>query len=212
MQAPSKSKAWKNDDLDLQQADLVKEPSQQLVGKESDSQTDGEYQAIPKKLKTRETKTGQLSARDESEEPLEFSKAGQDSALNVNGATAEDDANWLKSRTGQLLGLDEDQHEAAVPQPHVNRASSAESAGEVADTDQDRPDAAESPPTPVEEQPKAAVDETEAQIRNTKRLFLRNLPYKITEEALVDEFSPFGHLEEVCQILLWSTLLLHDEP
>lgn len=209
MQAPSKSKSWKNDDVELQQQETETEAPQATTTIANESQSDDEYQSIKKKSKTRQTKVTQ---RDASEEPLEFGKTRKDSAASIEDTTVQDDSNWLKSKTGNLLGLkqeENDDHEEADTQDQNLQSSSAEGRDEAEPENLTRrPAAAE---TGNEEQPDGSADTVEAQIRASKRLFLRNLPFTITEEALVDEFSSFGTIEEVCGKLCLFLVLLHDE-
>lgn len=205
MQAPSKSKAWKNDDLDIQQEpakdDTTKDRMQE--NEEEGEQSADEYQSIPKKRKAGKHQDESLADREGSEEPLEFPENRQSRPISGSQAT-QDDSNWLKSKTGHLLGLDEeeqqDDNDGVIGFAPTARDSSAESGSEgpaIAKVDK-TPGKADSPLMPVEEATEQVVDGTEAQIRASKRLFLRNLPFTITEEALMDEFARFGQLEEVC--------------
>lgn len=208
MQAPLKSKSWMNEvDTDIQeepQAMAVQPPAV------DEGQSDEEYQAVPKKQKAVEDQIIQRDTRDESEEPLTFSNVAR-SHGSSNGFAAGDDTNWLKSRTGQLLGLEE-QDEAHTTKFDVAKLS--------ADTDDGSDNEVKDSSLPTKPIPAASINRSkedtsqlEAQIRSSKRLFLRNLPFTITEEALMDEFSSFGSLEEVrCDRILSAIHnLLHDE-
>ncbi|KAL1854570.1 Multiple RNA-binding domain-containing protein 1 [Paecilomyces lecythidis] len=121
------------------------------------------------------------------------------------------DADWLRSKTSRLLGLldDEEQaeHEAA---PLSSRFEPVEDD----DDDEDGPqsggvalDNAASMPTadadggadadadtPANQ---AEIDANVELIRNSARLFVRNLPYDATEADLDPIFSPFGKIEEI---------------
>ena len=61
----------------------------------------------------------------------------------------------------------------------------------------------ESKPTSTEQNDEQSIDPTtepstpEDKIREHGRLFIRNLPFKTTEDALRERFSSFGPLEEV---------------
>jgi multiple RNA-binding domain-containing protein 1 len=200
MQAPSKSKSWKNDDFDGTQEEK-EEISAKSKGQEkkvlpADDESDDEYQAISKKQKRLAVHASIAGNLEESEEPMDFKSKDQSSVPEVG---VQDDSNWLKSKTGQLLGLDGDEEKDAnaISRPR-RRSSSAESAVKRVETDANDVDAADTPPTPIEEIDEQPMDDVEKQIRNSKRLFLRNLPFTITEEALVDSFSTFGQVEEVC--------------
>jgi multiple RNA-binding domain-containing protein 1 len=202
MQAPSKSKAWKNDDLEFQQeeaAPAVQPVVQPVAEDEEGGQSDDEYQPIVKKQKSSGSQSNQNGGREESEEPLEFGKPAKAGKARADSASGQDDSNWLKSRTGQLLGLDDEQaDDGVVDQPRVDRSSSAEGADQTANSGHDETKITDSAPASTEEKRGEAVDEVETQIRNSKRLFLRNLPFTITDDALTGEFSPFGEIEEVC--------------
>jgi multiple RNA-binding domain-containing protein 1 len=195
MKAPSKHKSWANE-TELGVRNAPKERAKEPIA-EDGPQSDEEYQSISKKHKARQEQAiVNAIAREESEEPLEFPSAGQAKA--TNGASVEDDTNWLKSRTGALLGLEEDQEEQASKERHIRHKPSTVSAEpEVDGTDQELGEATVSPLTPNDDSTHGNNDEAETQIRSSKRLFLRNLPFTITEEALMDEFSTFGSLEEV---------------
>lgn len=113
------------------------------------------------------------------------------------GPVTDDD--WLRSRTNRVLELVEDDE--------IPLASTAPVA--VAQTPAAQPRApAEPSPVAVEAQPKpqpsaeeqadttAAPDE-EDKIRETGRLYLRNLHYEVTEDEIREQFSKHGALEEV---------------
>ncbi|KIW08564.1 uncharacterized protein PV09_00529 [Verruconis gallopava] len=191
MQAPSKSKSWKDDDVDLLQERNDQQPVQPSADVEN--QSDDEYQPVPKKHKAVASAAGS-ELREESEEPLEFPSVAK-TKLKPDNAGADNDESWLQSRTGQLLSLEEEEEdEATLARRNKQRSSSAESVPKAVDTDQEQSNNPASPPTPVDQD---GEDANEAQIRESKRLFLRNLPFSITEEALMEEFSKFGRLEEV---------------
>lgn len=199
MQPPSKNKSWKNDDFDGTQEGkaerLVKDKGKGKKLPAEDGESDDEYQAISKKQKRMAAHTSTAGDREGLEESLKFESQNPSSAPE---ADRQDDSNWLKSKTGQLLGLDGDEEANADANSHPRRrSSSAESAVGGVELDAKADDTADTPPTPVEEMNEQPMDDAEKQIRNSKRLFLRNLPFTITEEALTDQFSTFGPVEEV---------------
>jgi multiple RNA-binding domain-containing protein 1 len=131
-------------------------------------------------------------------------------ALAVNGGDAMEDVqsmpaveqgpvsdvDWLRSRTNRVLELVEDDEilsttptvpQVAAPPTHVPAAPS--------------PDVVEAQPetqSPVEEQADtAAAPDEEDKIRETGRLYLRNLHYEVTEDEIREQFSKHGALEEV---------------
>ncbi|KAI9761314.1 MAG: Dynein light chain [Chaenotheca gracillima] len=116
-------------------------------------------------------------------------------------APASSDADWLRSRTSRLLGLvddDEDAQPRQLPEESGDSRTELEStrhnAAEVVDgEDRGNPDLVTDPTEPEETQ---VTDENLAQIQQSSRLFVRNLPYTATEEDLRQHFSNFGELEE----------------
>ena len=56
------------------------------------------------------------------------------------------------------------------------------------------------------------MDADEITIRESNRLFLRNLPYKATEEDLREHFAAYGELEEVSRTQFpRRQCIFHDE-
>ncbi|PGH12928.1 hypothetical protein AJ80_06533 [Polytolypa hystricis UAMH7299] len=112
---------------------------------------------------------------------------------------AKTDDDWLRSRTSRLLDLAEDEDEDPRPIP-PRKAVSIESdesdrKGANKPNTEDMPAVSESrEDSPVEVKP---FDPNLDMIRNTGRLFVRNLPYHITEKDLEPVFSPFGKVEEL---------------
>lgn len=111
------------------------------------------------------------------------------------------DADWLRSKTSRLLGLlDEDeqaefnatsQQKAVAPTETVSGSNLDSRTAEVQKTvlqvDTTAEQAAEAP----------EVDTNVDLIRDSARLFVRNLPYDATEADLEPVFAPFGKIEEV---------------
>jgi hypothetical protein len=185
-----------NEDGDMVEEKAHEQKTQPIA--EEEGQSDTEYQSIPKKRKARGV--ADSGPQEGSEEPLEFAGNVQTKSGGLNRTATGDDTDWLKLRTGQLLGLDENQDGDGQGAHRIRQPASSDSEVPGAeDTDQGQTEAASSPPTPVDDHPGADTDVVESQIRSSKRLFLRNLPFTITEEALMDEFSPSGRLEEVRQ-------------
>lgn len=187
------------DDQNLASTDSTKSAiavAEELVSEDSDE----ELQTISKRPK-------QSSAEDmEEEEPphTTTTDAPRVSDAQDNGPSGlpSSDADWLRSRTNRLLDLNnsskrdaaEDTVEAPRPQSHQTEA---ELFGDsAAKTDDKRPlDHAE---TNIAVPDPSETDSTESKIRESMRLFLRNLSYKTTEDDLRTAFSVFDSLEEVC--------------
>lgn len=107
-----------------------------------------------------------------------------------------DDMDWMRSRTSRLLGLvdDDEEHEKATGSRPLSEPASPISA--VA-----KP--AQEPTPPPEEGTNIDGDEEDTgppelkAIRESSRLFLRNLPYSAQEEDLQALFAQKGSLQEV---------------
>lgn len=124
------------------------------------------------------------------------------------------DEDWIRSRTSRLLGLvddDEDEEmaletgaaarDSPVAEKAANRASAAVADATIkADGPDDPPQSTESDQAgDSAEHDMPMVDATEEQsnsIRETGRLFLRNLSYQIKEEDLDTLFAPYGQIQE----------------
>jgi multiple RNA-binding domain-containing protein 1 len=206
-QPPSKTSIWANGDTQLNEAPAfaAEETVPEVVVPEDES--DDEYQVISKKPKIAEEPATtpaapQTTAAESSVTEIQLETAdGGDAMEDVQGAPAVEqgpvsDADWLRSRTNRVLELIEDDEapsataivpQAPAPQPHVPAQSS--------------PDVVESQPEPkpsAEEQADtAAAPDEEDKIRETGRLYLRNLHYEVTEDEIREQFSKHGALEEV---------------
>ncbi|KAF2139999.1 uncharacterized protein K452DRAFT_327905 [Aplosporella prunicola CBS 121167] len=203
MQPPSKQKAWANDDLQVDHTLARPEDAKVDTVQAPEGGSDDEYQTVQKK--TRRAK----SPPNPSVSELEPTPAQQPAeAEAIDGVDQEDeqpvdaqpmsDADWLRSRTSRMLGLvDDDEDEAVRPsKPASVEASNFSDADEEPqqgdDIDmKDASDVAE----PTEDH--VPVDPTVDSIRSTGRLFLRNLPYSVSEEDIREHFKSMGALEEV---------------
>jgi multiple RNA-binding domain-containing protein 1 len=166
----------------------------------------------PKKVRVREpaadvdAEKPQAMEVDKSDEHLkEDTSAQEDAEATQEEAGPVSDSDWLRSKTSRLLGLlDEDeqaefdQHKAAEPaepqSPDVEESRTAvfEDARPqpvVDDAAVEDDDAVETTP----ERPDPNVD----LIRDSARLFVRNLAYDTTDADLQLLFAPFGKLDEV---------------
>jgi len=133
-------------------------------------------------------------------------------------ADATDD-DWLRSRTNRLLDLvDPDDpgfaaraasSVVATTTPQTSESKEPKHTGTTADVDgQDEQNQSASVAT------EDAEDVTK-QVEKTRRLFLRNLSYTVTEDDIREHFSKFGALEEVSiflQVFSTQKLALRDEP
>ncbi|GAD92826.1 pre-rRNA processing protein Mrd1, putative [Paecilomyces variotii No. 5] len=138
-------------------------------------------------------------------------QGGKDEEMAEDPAQAEpkSDADWLRSKTSRLLGLlDEEEqaeHDTAPPPSRFEPVEDddddddgPQSGGVALDNATSIPtadadgDADMATPANQEE-----IDANVELIRNSARLFVRNLPYDATEADLDPIFSPFGKIEEI---------------
>ena len=222
-QPPSKTTIWTNGDTQGVDVGTSAEETVQTVAVPED-ESDNEYQVIAKKAKTVQGPTNPPVVEEHitKDEPTievagpvadagEAMEDVQDAPEAEQGPVS--DADWLRSRTNRVLELVEDDEEpsapvtsarAPSPQPeaeeHVSLAATAEQT---------------EPQQPAEEQVDDAApsEEEENKIRETGRLYLRNLHFEVTEDELREQFSKHGAVEEVSPILVFcdSTAPRNDE-
>ncbi|KAF2737180.1 RNA-binding domain-containing protein [Polyplosphaeria fusca] len=205
MQPPSKTKTWAN--VALQDEPAVK--AKEDVAADTaipEGESDDEYQVIAKKSKTSQTRTHSNT--------VEPSPPRQPAALLENGGAASEpdperttpqevtggreavsDADWLRSHTKRTLEVDGAEGEAKTHASPIF-ASPSEKADTHDDDEQPAKENAVIPRTKDEEIDDAAPSE-EDKIRQTGRLYLRNLSYAVTEDDLRNHFFQHGALEEV---------------
>ncbi|OJD26505.1 hypothetical protein ACJ73_02117 [Blastomyces percursus] len=110
------------------------------------------------------------------------------------------DMDWLRSRTSRLLGLVEDDEEEAGP--GITEIQEIEETDDSNDKSTSRGNAQEAS-RPVQREPPNPSDKNESfdanigQLRETGRLFVRNLLYNASESDLEPLFSPFGKIDEI---------------
>ncbi|RYN33418.1 Multiple RNA-binding domain-containing protein 1 [Alternaria tenuissima] len=208
-QPPSKTSIWANGDTQLNDTSVA--PADEAVPEVAvpEDESDDEYQVISKKPKIAEEPAAvaanpQPTAAEASATELQLEVAdGGDAMEDVQGAPAVEqgpvsDADWLRSRTNRVLELVEDDEapsnatvatvpQETAPQTHVTAASSP---GVVEAQPELQPQAEEQPDN-------AAAPDEEDKIRETGRLYLRNLHYEVTEDEIKEQFSKHGALEEV---------------
>jgi len=192
MQPPSKAKTWKNEQTqDVDEAmPLVEDVTHGAEPPEGGS--DDEYQVVSKKSK-RALEPSKKPARD-SGRPVANSEHAQPPE-NKQKPGPVSDADWLRSRTSRLLGLEDDKDESAKPP--------VEDEDGLPSDDVQRKDTPKSPEPrgdehngqDVDEEGQGDTDENAAPA--TGRLFLRNLSYDVSEDDLRSRFQSFGSLQEV---------------
>jgi multiple RNA-binding domain-containing protein 1 len=215
-QPPSKTSIWANGDTQLNEAPVTaaEEAVPEVAVPEDES--DDEYQVISKKPKIAEepatTSTPIPAEPSTTEVQAEVVEHG-DAMEDVQGAPAVEqgpvsDADWLRSRTNRVLELVEDDEApsttatpaAVPPKPASQPRAPVEPSPDVV---KPQPEAQ---PSAEEQIDTAAAPDEEDKIRETGRLYLRNLHYEVTEDEIREQFSKHGALEEVSYN---SSLLLH---
>lgn len=208
MKPKSKKRSW--EDEERLQADGEKPAEDDhRVAVDAEAASDEEYEEVPRKAKR--TKVEQASAErapsenPPNEPPQTVDTTADDEAVPPTAPVS--DADWARSRTSRLLGLlddDEEEEELSKPVPRPASTASSENGEGVhttsASLQQKTEEKKPSPPPSSVEHPEPVQAETDAEptgVRATMRLFLRNLPYDVQEEALHAEFASYGNLEEV---------------
>lgn len=207
MQPPSKQKAWANEESQMEtQPAAAIETAEEIVIPEGES--DDEYQVLSKKPKTAprqpsveaETVMEPGSLKQE----VEDAQGQGDMSEDLPDAPAEEagpvsDADWLRSRTNRVLDLVEDDEEISLPAVNKENGNISEV---PAQTEAVEAEAMPADTTATQEdQPEDATSREEDKVRQTGRLFLRNLHYDVTEEDLRNQFAKYGPLEEVGHVL-----------
>ncbi|KAI1501164.1 hypothetical protein F5X99DRAFT_383551 [Biscogniauxia marginata] len=184
--------------------------------------SDDEYEALParnKKLPAHENRRmarskpdavnvslqvdkGTVGKEIQEEQPVQDA-TGPDVSTMPEGAGMDDD-NWLRQRTNRLLDLVDDEEvevvltSASAKRPPSKSPVLEDPSHQGAATDEgEHIEDQTTPPNKngaqVEETQNGVIDE----IRQTSRLFVRNLPYSATEDDLRSHFAQYGNLEEV---------------
>lgn len=229
MQPPKKSRTWADDGFNTtvappavsteppQEDDTTELPQRESKRRKIDrsEQAGSITSARPENAhnadSSRDTEqTRELPNQTSVDEGVENETGLNDTPLDIEDENeAKTDADWLRSKTSRLLGLLDDDEQAEMNAPAPERKAESESSDEEADGPaRNIPDASNrkseaQPMEPVEEE----VDTNIEMIRNTGRLFIRNLPYHADEAGLEAVFSPFGKLEEVSHQLTTLTCI-----
>jgi multiple RNA-binding domain-containing protein 1 len=219
-QPPSKAKTWANDDV---QADAGNTQTAEVVEQVEapEGESDDEYQVIAKKPKTTQSaevpppSSHQASngpdapndSQPEAETDEGLVEQNEQSTPAAGGAPVSD-ADWLRSRTNRVLDLVEDDEVPSKP-PATTSSSlpvvdQADDAQEPEEMDVEQIDTAQPETTDVPSE--------EDKIRQTGRLYLRNLHYDVTSDDLREQFSKYGDLEEVSRgIFFFHSKFRYDE-
>lgn len=206
MQPRSKSK--RTDGFQLAgTSDHLPSSGKPIVKDEGDA-SDGEYQSLrtkdnSSKLSRRVADPPQPAANIvQMQESTEDRTSDEPTIpLNDGEATAAptSDADWLRSRTSRLLGLNDDETGEHKIDDDTNGATTFSEAQDVHPQRivQDQEEIRSQQPEEQEAET-PSVDEVEQKIHVSARLYLRNLSYAVTEDDLRKRFTDFGDLQEVC--------------
>jgi multiple RNA-binding domain-containing protein 1 len=218
MQPSSKTKMWANDDTNI--SELAVDHVQDVPAAEGES--DDEYQMITKKAKTTQKVESPAPNPVSVSEPLKkpdmddvehTSNAEDAPGITRDTETAAglvSDSDWLRSRTNRTLDLVGEDEE--IRRPMAESAPTTAPNENIEDVPSLEPQAAED--TSIESQDVATTDAlstAEDKIRQTGRLYLRNLHYDVTSDHLQDHFSKYGSLEEVSAPFIFSVITYNDE-
>lgn len=211
IQQPSKTRTWANDDQIPAPLETDSHSKEQPAEVDGDPQEELTYAQRKKAKMGRDPRensqtsenAGYSPTADEDVQPVpEKDQEEQESQQEDQPQAPVSDSDWLRSKTSRLLGLLDEDEQAAFEQPAapVNDTPAAGS-------DVDMPNAP-SPERPAandsEKAPTAAeVDINIENIRISARLFIRNLSYETRESDLEPLFSPFGKTEEVRLVSLF---------
>lgn len=205
MQPPSKSKSWANDDTQPTAGNAPAEDTvEEAVVPEDES--DNDYQVIAKKPKTvpspnqappdpevtsriPDKRTADNEEQEHTDQPMEENEIAP-----AGGNGPVSDADWLRSRTNRVLDLVDDDEatsrptdERPMPLDDETEAEGPSVSGEVQVVEPEDLNPVEAPTVPSEED----------KIRQTGRLYLRNLHYDVKSDDIEEYFSKYGNLEEV---------------
>lgn len=214
---PRKAKAWENEMVGdgLSKAEDMQEETAAVPEAESDD----EYQAVPKTAKqSRDDAAG--IGQDLAPTPAGYTPNGQqqlDANQNTPGPSVEDlqepasirqgpmsDADWLRSRTSRLLGLVEEA-DVSLTRRQASRDGTAQETQQLHQQEHITEGAKHPVADNETEKVLAASDKQEddttvVAIRNSGRLFLRNLSYAVTQAEIQDIIPAPEHVTEVSTV------------
>ncbi|KAJ4316216.1 Multiple RNA-binding domain-containing protein 1 [Neodidymelliopsis sp. IMI 364377] len=203
-QPPSKTNIWTDGDAQAAAGNsaALGQPIQDVVVPADES--DDDYQVITKKPKTADAPQ-ETEAEAQPTPIVEPVKAVEDTSMQDVGATVHDapttaaadqglttDDDWLRSRTNRLLDLVEDDDVPVVPASAPTKPAAEKRDSPVA-VEQQQPEPTQPVDTPVVD----AAPSEEDKIRETGRLYLRNLHFEVAEDEIRTHFSKYGSLDEV---------------
>jgi multiple RNA-binding domain-containing protein 1 len=205
MQRPSQQKSWINEGMEGVEVAHIS-PAEAATTNDAEEESEGEYQTISKKPKTKKNSEPSIPQAETVAKAGPTPEKLEDPGAEADGPRdGQSDADWLRSKTSRLLGLvDEEEEKSPVITPQVEEDAVSETF-EKAPT---RAPTKRATPADIEhtEDSEVTVNADEEAIRGSSRLFLRNLPYTVSEDDVTEHFAEFGNLEEV-RMAFFSPLL-----
>lgn len=203
VQHSSKTRTWANDD------DMVKSSGDPTPTIKQPAHQDGVPEELPSQSKKARIEGSAADKASEQPEPavVDYSREEErnENAPQNDSAAPEvepepvSDADWLRSKTSRLLGLLDEEEQAGFDSQKVDEPTEAPADrndeshnAAIEDTGSQAVDIVDDTAKPTSEK-----DTNIDLIRNSARLFVRNLAYDSTETDLQPLFAPFGKLEEV---------------
>jgi len=216
MKPKSKKRTWENDDALVTGKD-DSTPVDHQTTVDAGTASDDEYEEVPRKNKRAKVDTpsdeqAQVEAMPSDVAEPSTNHMEENAQDKASGNAPLSDADWARSRTSRLLGLlddEEEDEEASRPKPRAASVSSSdiEDAAPSKIEPTRTPAAATAPVSAPVDSTQPATEVEPTGVRASMRLFVRNLPYGVQEDALQSEFAPYGNLEEVRSVILSSPFL-----
>ncbi|KAH7086360.1 hypothetical protein FB567DRAFT_444807 [Paraphoma chrysanthemicola] len=207
-QAPSKTNIWTNGDSHLDGgpvATVDTGPGEVVVPVPvSDDESESEYQTIAKKPRLASAAPTAMPLSEpiaapsntdmevEKALPLGIDVVDRKVDVSTEGQVGVSDIEWLHSRTNRVLDLVEDDEQPVVKGPESTITPPTAQPVSPAAAEQ----AVQSSQSAMQ-QPEIDASTEMDKIRETGRLYLRNLHFGVTEDEIRQHFSNFGRLEEV---------------
>ncbi|KAI4264412.1 MAG: hypothetical protein L6R42_000470 [Xanthoria sp. 1 TBL-2021] len=216
MRPASKSRTWANENAGIKghragQQDIILNDEVDGEGR-APSPNNAEYQEVPPKQKKPRKSINEASESPEKKFPFNAVSGDTESgpATEIGPPAGEHEAStitdddWLRSRTSRLLGLVDDDGPALEDTPNPERRSKGEASCSAR-----RQSSSESSEAGVQvdaglvqqadTEARLVDQETNGTTTATGRLFVRNLPYTVTDQNLRHHFEQLGcgYLEEV---------------
>ena len=212
MQPRSKTTLWANEEAQVPHAGAPAPAVQSAEDVEFPAaESDDEYQVLSKKPKTARSTPPVEPQPVVDTSMVDSGDAEITNAENINEEKGDDtspvdqgpvsDADWLRSRTNRVLDLVEDDDDDDGPSAQTAVAANVPAPQQAAQVDE-QPETSNTPAEPVVN----TAPSEEDKIRQTGRLYLRNLSYLVTEEDLRGHFSKYGPLDEVRRYWLFLFL------